>query len=211
VQNAEETSLAWTLADLARPRLSVSERSRVFLAVGAGDTFSAIRMLLKLLSAKQIPLRADLARRLTTWLGAYANHQEEQNLRRLIECYLVPDASAALPTIPGAPARKHHDTDVLNQHRTPRDGCLLNDRWLQLSEVLMAQHYPSHPHRKPNERRSTACFCWPPSAAANRIVNGCLATLRTEGSKFSEMRCSLSHHDSDILSRFVRANHQKPQ
>jgi hypothetical protein len=105
VQNVEETSLAWTLADLARPRLSVSERSRVFLAVGAGDTFSAIRMLLKLLSAKQIPLRADLAKRLTSWLGAYANHQEEQNLRRLIECYLVPDASA-LPTIPGTPAPK---------------------------------------------------------------------------------------------------------
>lgn len=114
MQNAEETSLAWTLADLAQPRLSVSERSRVYLALGAGDTFSAIQMLLKLLSAKQIPLRADLARRLTTWLGAYANHQEEQNLRRLIECYLVPDASAALPTIPGAPARKHHDTDALN-------------------------------------------------------------------------------------------------
>jgi hypothetical protein len=112
VQNVEETNLAWALVDAARPHLAESERSRVFVAVGAGDTFAAIRILLKLLSAKRIPLRADLVRRCTTWLGTYSRHEEEQHLRRLIECLLSNESMPDSPTVrvkPAATAPKHNE------------------------------------------------------------------------------------------------------
>jgi hypothetical protein len=104
VQNVEETDLAWALADAARPHLAASERNRVFVTVGAGDTFAAIGILLKLLSAKRIPLRADLVRRCTTWLDTYSHHEAEQHLRRLIECCSANDAMTDSPTVRAEPA-----------------------------------------------------------------------------------------------------------
>jgi hypothetical protein len=118
VQNVEETNLAWALVDAARPHLAASERNRVFVTVGAGDTFAAIRILLKLLSAKRIPLRADLVRRCTTWLGTYSRHEEEQHLRRLIECFLSNEAMPDSPTVrvkPAATAPKHNDSLALDK------------------------------------------------------------------------------------------------
>ena len=42
----------------------------------------------KLVVVKQIPRRADLVQRCSTWLDAYARHEEEQYLRCLIAGFL---------------------------------------------------------------------------------------------------------------------------
>jgi hypothetical protein len=84
MQNILETNLAWALIDAIKPHLSAPERDVVFVVVGAGDTFGAIRRLFKLIVSKRISLRADLVQRCLAWLAAYAGHEEEQYLRHLI-------------------------------------------------------------------------------------------------------------------------------
>jgi hypothetical protein len=79
-----ETNLAWALAEAAKPQMSALERNYVFVAIGAGDNFAAIRQLLKIVAAKHIMLRPDLLKRCAVWLDTYVGHREERYLRRLI-------------------------------------------------------------------------------------------------------------------------------
>src|ERR1700758_2186240 len=85
-----ETNLAWALADAVKPYLCVAERNDVYVAIGAGETFTAIRQLLKSVAMNRIPLRRDLLQRCTTWLDTYVGHEEERYLRRLIENFVIP-------------------------------------------------------------------------------------------------------------------------
>lgn len=94
-QNVQESNLAWSLIEVAKPQLKILERNYVFITTGAGDTFAAIHHLLKLIAAKRIPVRPDLIQLCRTWLEAYAFHEEEPYLRDLIECYLFPDVIRA--------------------------------------------------------------------------------------------------------------------
>jgi hypothetical protein len=86
----QETNLAWALAEAVKPHLSTLERNHVFGSIGAGDTFPAIRHLLKAVAIGRIRLRPDLVQQCTTWLHAYVGHNDERYLRRLIEDHLVP-------------------------------------------------------------------------------------------------------------------------
>ena len=96
MQNVQETNLAWTLIEVAKPHLNRLDRNYAFVTTGAGDTFAAIHHLLKLIAVKGIPLRPSLVHRCVTWLDSYAFHDEEPYLRRLIEGYVLPDAIRAL-------------------------------------------------------------------------------------------------------------------
>jgi hypothetical protein len=91
-QRVQETTLAWALAEAVKPHLSAVERDRVFVSIGAGETFAVIRHLCKFVAIEKIPLRRDLAQQCTTWLHAYVGHEDARYLRRLIEDYLVPYA-----------------------------------------------------------------------------------------------------------------------
>jgi hypothetical protein len=95
----QETNLAWSLAEAAKPHLSTAERNDVFVAIGAGATFAAIRQLVKSVAIKRIPLRPDLVQRCTMWLDAYVGHNEERFLRRLIEDFVIPYSIQVSPTV----------------------------------------------------------------------------------------------------------------
>jgi hypothetical protein len=86
----EETALAWALAEAVKPYVSAVERNHVFMAIGSGETFAAIRGLFKSVAVNRIALRPDLVEQCTKWLHAYVGHKDERYLRRLIEDYLVP-------------------------------------------------------------------------------------------------------------------------
>jgi hypothetical protein len=85
-----EANVAWALADAVKPYLCAAERNDVYVAIGAGETFTAIRQLLKSVAMNRIPLRPDLLHRCTTWLDTYVGHEEEWYLRRLIEDFVIP-------------------------------------------------------------------------------------------------------------------------
>ncbi len=87
----QEADLAWALADAVKSDLSAIERNHVFMAIGAGETFAAIRGLVKSVAIKRIELRPELVQQCTAWLHAYAGHKDEQYLRRLITDFVVPN------------------------------------------------------------------------------------------------------------------------
>jgi hypothetical protein len=75
--------------------MNAGERNFVFVSVGAGDTFAAIRSLINLVAAKRIPLRPHLMQLCATWLDAYALHDAHEHLRRVIEDFLMPNTIQA--------------------------------------------------------------------------------------------------------------------
>ena len=75
--------------------MNAGERNFVFVAVGAGDTFAAIRSLINLVAAKRIPLRPHLMQLCRTWLDAYTFHDAYEQLRRVIEDFVMPTSIAA--------------------------------------------------------------------------------------------------------------------
>ena len=88
----DEANLAWALSRAVKPQLNVGECNHIFVAIGAGDTFAAIRSLLKWVAIKRITVPPDLARRCGLWLDAYVGHEDERYLRRLIEDFVFPFA-----------------------------------------------------------------------------------------------------------------------
>ncbi len=117
---AQEANLAWAVAEAVKPYLSAVERDAVFVAIGAGDTCAAIRRLLRSVEIKRIPLTPDLLHQRRTWLRGYGWHDDERDLRHLIEEPLLPHliGAAAPHRSPVCPhpnhavgcASKPHDT-----------------------------------------------------------------------------------------------------
>jgi hypothetical protein len=106
VRNVDEVNLAWALIGAAKPHLSADERNKAFVTVGAGDTFAAIHQLIKLAANKQISLQPQLAQLCTRWLRAYVLHEEYEQLRHLVEGFVIPNslqAAKAVRRLPSAP------------------------------------------------------------------------------------------------------------
>ena len=95
----QEANVAWAVAEAAKPYLSAVERNAVFVAIGAGETFAAIRGLLRSVEIKRIPVGPDLLQQCRTWLRGYVGHEDARYLRRLIEEPLIPYVIAAPATI----------------------------------------------------------------------------------------------------------------
>jgi hypothetical protein len=95
VTDPQEANLAWALIEAAKPHMNAGERNFAFVTVGAGDTFAAIRSLINLIAAKRIPLRPHLMQQCATWLDAYTFHDAHEQLRRVIEDFLMPTSIAA--------------------------------------------------------------------------------------------------------------------
>ena len=89
MQHVQEANLAWSLIDVAKPYLDALERNHVFVCVGAGDSFTAIRILLKLIAVKQIPLSLKLVQLCTGWLEAYVLHDDHDRLRVIVDSVTV--------------------------------------------------------------------------------------------------------------------------
>jgi hypothetical protein len=107
MRNVQEANLAWALIDVAKPHMNAGERNFVFVSIGAGDTFAAIRGLINLAAVKRIPMRPHLVQLCRTWLDAYSLHDEHGHLRRVIEDILMPNTIQAYTGIrrPSVPAK----------------------------------------------------------------------------------------------------------
>lgn len=79
-----ESRLAWSLAETAGPFLESDQRNEMFVAVGVGDTFTAICLALNAISRADCSIEGLIATRLNVWLDAYIGHDDEPKLRRLL-------------------------------------------------------------------------------------------------------------------------------
>jgi hypothetical protein len=85
--------------------MTVDERHNVFVAIGSGETFAAIRGLLYSVAIKRIALRPDLVQECITWLHTYVGHRDERYLRRLIDDYLIPYSRVHVVAVDAAERR----------------------------------------------------------------------------------------------------------
>lgn len=117
----DTTALAWELAQLATEHLTYSEHTDVYVAIGAGDTYVAIALLLVILAHRRVGIPESVPPRVNSWLDAYAGSDDEDRLRPLItQLNVRPDD---LPPEPPAPAESADDTatlDVAHRYRTGR-------------------------------------------------------------------------------------------
>jgi hypothetical protein len=72
-----EADLAWRLALAVKPHLDTVERNDIFVALGAGDTFSAMRRLLKLVAVKEIYIGPRLVQQCISWLEGHVQYDGE--------------------------------------------------------------------------------------------------------------------------------------
>ena len=85
MDRAQVSSLAWSLADLARPRLNKSASSWLCAQIGAGEYCSAIENLLTILATHKVPVPGATARQLRLWLSGYVGSDRESALRTVVE------------------------------------------------------------------------------------------------------------------------------
>ncbi|GAA2397203.1 hypothetical protein [Mycolicibacterium llatzerense] len=93
MQQLQETNLAWSLIEAVKPELDARERNHVFISVGAGDAFTAVRILIKLIDTKGICLQTHLVKLCAAWLEAYQLHEDHAQLAALIDGIAVTAAS----------------------------------------------------------------------------------------------------------------------
>ena len=117
LRHKQESNLVWALIDAAKPRMSAGERNYAVVTLAAGDSFAAMRQLLRLVATKHIPLRPHIVQMCTRWLDAYVFHEEYEDLRGLIEGFLVPQAIYASLVIGGQSAAPGHGYAVRRQAR----------------------------------------------------------------------------------------------
>jgi hypothetical protein len=84
--------LAWALADAAKPYLNAAERSVVYVSIGIGETFAAIKGLMTSAAGKRIALPVDVVQRCHRWLDVHIGHEDQEYLRALVEQVLTPYA-----------------------------------------------------------------------------------------------------------------------
>jgi hypothetical protein len=79
-----EGELAWALASVVDPYLTIPERHHLYAAIGIGETLSVIEVLLPFVVRLQLTLSADVVEAFGSWLNAYTHHDDEPRMRHLI-------------------------------------------------------------------------------------------------------------------------------
>ncbi|BBZ29046.1 hypothetical protein MMAD_33410 [Mycolicibacterium madagascariense] len=80
----DDTALAWELVAAARPHMARAEADDVHIAIGIGETFAAIDVLITAIARDRIAIGEDLLATVGTWLGCYLGQDAEPRLRLLL-------------------------------------------------------------------------------------------------------------------------------
>lgn len=76
--------MAWLLVDAVKSYLTDYERTVVFVELGCGEGYLAIKRILTTLPAIRMALPVAIFAKLTAWLNSHAGSPEEPQLRMLI-------------------------------------------------------------------------------------------------------------------------------
>jgi hypothetical protein len=76
----EEPMLTWALAEIAHPHIRAAERNANYVAIGAGDTFSAICSLVTVIVREGLSPPCDLVDAVPRWLNAHSHSESEPRL-----------------------------------------------------------------------------------------------------------------------------------
>ena len=161
VRNVQETDLAWALIDVVGPQLSPSQRDVLFVVLGAGDSFGAIRRILETLVTASIPLIRDIATRCSAWLDSYACHELEQYLSRLLQGLAIEPRrhfSSGTPQAPTHPNRHLTQLGACLPGQPPTGDTTTRDASCAVQHPMLVsrQATASRPHRLGRRHRASA-------------------------------------------------------
>jgi hypothetical protein len=86
MNRAEQASLAWALADAARPILRKDSQAWLHAEIGAGDLETAIADLLLGFVRTNTALPDELTARLGAFIVGYSGSPHGMELQRLVDC-----------------------------------------------------------------------------------------------------------------------------
>jgi hypothetical protein len=93
----DDTKLAWALAETARAHLTTSESNQIYIAIGIGESFAAIDVLLTAILREQLRLDAEVVGIVTAWLDCHIGQDAEPRLRNVVAAIdLHPSPTTAL-------------------------------------------------------------------------------------------------------------------
>jgi hypothetical protein len=79
-----DEDMAWSLVDAVKSCLSDYERTVVFVELGCGEIYLAIKRILTALLSTRMTLPVAMLSKLTSWLNGYAGSPEEPQLRMIL-------------------------------------------------------------------------------------------------------------------------------
>lgn len=85
MSRAEESLLAWSLVEVALPKLDKAAKTWACTHIGAGECRMAIEALLRVIARYEVDVPFDVASQLHSWLRGYRGSDREESLRRLVE------------------------------------------------------------------------------------------------------------------------------
>lgn len=97
MNTAGETSLVWSLMDVAKPIMRPATRTWLCTKIGAGDRDAAIRELLACVAHARAEISTDLAMLARQWLSGYVGSDVEAETRELVDAVAI--ASVAPATV----------------------------------------------------------------------------------------------------------------
>jgi hypothetical protein len=86
-----DTELAWSLAEAAGHCLDGSKRSDVYVALGAGDTYTVIRDLTRVAVREQVELAAEVVVALRAWCAAHEDTENRYAAALVAELWTRPE------------------------------------------------------------------------------------------------------------------------
>ena len=116
-QPPNDDSLAWELAAAVRPYLNSHDAHRIYIAIGIGETFEAIDMLITLSAQDRIALGEDVVAAVHNWLDCYQGQDAEPRLRQLVSVV----GTYTSKQISAATAAPSH-LSLSSHYRRPRSG-----------------------------------------------------------------------------------------
>jgi hypothetical protein len=79
-----DEDMAWLLVDAVKSCLTGYERTTVFVELGCGESYLAIKRILTALLSTRMALPVAILSKLNGWLDGYAGSQEEPQLRMML-------------------------------------------------------------------------------------------------------------------------------
>ena len=79
-----DEDMAWSLVDAVKSCLTDYERTIVFVELGCGEIYLAIKRILTALLSTRMAVPVAILSKLTSWLNGYAGSPEEPQLRMML-------------------------------------------------------------------------------------------------------------------------------
>jgi hypothetical protein len=84
-QPKSQSELAWALAKAVEHRLNPIGRAKMYAALGAGESFQTILVVLRIALLGRTPLPTELIDDVSRWLDGYTGTDDEADLRDLVD------------------------------------------------------------------------------------------------------------------------------